>query len=246
MKRLRQNQQGLLDTQTLVVLLLVVALTLGCFWYVAGHRQVSKAKTQKTTEVPKLDSMAVKSLENDLAPQRYHDDAGQFTISYPSAWHIEKTSTGSGSTIINTATLTSPSGNTKLYLDFRRNYTAPDCIQDYYDVPFTSTNRCFSAEYLTADDIHAPDMFDEKWYLSHYHFKTITINAKELYASCLILGKPALNQPKMGFFIDHPVNQVSVDGYLSACVDAGTQATDYSKPEVQAAESILRSLRFDS
>ncbi len=245
MKRLRYQQNGMLDAQTLIVLLSVVALILGCLWYIAGHRQESKTATQKTTKIPKLDSMAVNSLENDSAPQRYHDDAGQFTISYPAAWQIDKTSTGSGSETINTTTLTSPSGNTKLYLDFRRSYIEPDCIQDYYDVPFASTNRCFSAEYLTADDIHAPAMLGEMWYLAHYHFKTITINAKELYTSCLILGKPALNQAKMGFFIDHPVNQVSVDGYLSACVDAGTSANDYTKPEVQAGETILRSLRFD-
>jgi hypothetical protein len=245
MKRLRHNQEGMLDTHTLVVLLAVAVLTVGCFWYVGQRLKTSKVSTKPATGVVNETSTRTTVLENDSAPQRYYDDAGKFTISYPGAWQLNKTTTGSGSSHISSATLTSPSGNTKLYLDFRRSYITPDCIPDYYDVPFASTNRCFSAEYLTADDIHAPVQLDEKWYLTHYHFKTITINAKELYASCLVLGKPALNQAKMGFFAEHPVNQISADGYLSVCVEAGSSVDDYSKPEVQAGEAILRSLRFD-
>lgn len=246
------DEKGLIDAQSGIILLFVLAVIGGGFWYVLQHRKDNSGKDVSSTT--KLAHTAtgpsVKASSDDLPPQRYNDPDGRFTVSYPAAWQFNQTYTGSGGETIHNASFTSPSGLTKVLLDYRRSYIETDCIPDYYDVPFASTNRCFSAEFLTADDIHVP-AYQASWYLAHYHFKTITINAKEVYTSCLVIGKPATNQPKMGFFADHPVNHVlssdgSDQGYLSACVDAGTNPNDYSKPEVRAGENILRSLRFEN
>lgn len=249
------GQAGFIDLQSLAILLFVIAAVGGCLWFLT-ERQKDTSETAVVAH-PKVQAKAPTTGTPDDLPERYHDSDGQFTISYPPGWQIATTKTGSGSTFNSTTSLASPSISTKVYITFQRSFITADCIPDYNDKPFLVANRCFSAEYLTATPLPVTGYFSTagrvepaQWYLADYHFKSITINAKELYAACLVLGRPAVGQPQMGFFSDHPSSHLvgsdgSDIGYLSACVDAGDQPVDYGKNEVVSGETILRSLRFD-
>lgn len=243
MKRLGGQQQGLIDLHTLTIVGFILAMIIGCLWYVSIRQTPAAepivAKPQAKTEVVKV---------NDPEPERYHDAAGGFTVSYPGGWQVKNNSSGSGENLISQSTWVSPSQAVKLVISFQPNHIQRNCVPDYYDKPFLTSNRCYSAEYLSLNLL--PSTTAEPWYLTHYHYKTTSVNAIELYQSCLINTKPALNKPEMGFEPDHPVNRLtnsdgSVKGYLAACVEAGSQISDLNTPEAQAGEAILRSIRFD-
>lgn len=246
------GQKGIIDLHLLTVLLVGVTTLAGVFWMVQ-----QRSKPQTKISAPLGQPAPQETNTNNEAPLRYSDSDGKFTISYPAGWQLDTTKSGDGARVFNVTTLTSLSGKTKLYLSFQSSSIESNCIADYYDKPFLITNRCFSAEFVSAQPLPTPafekqagHVVESQWYLVHYHFKTNTINARELYASCLLSHQPELQKPQMGFLADHPISPVITPdgneaGYFAACVDAGSQATDYNNPEVIAGEAILRSLRFD-
>lgn len=253
MKILTKDHTGMLDLQTVGILLFVVAAVAGSFYYMLTRPRISN----QTASKKKLTSSNQVTSNKDPLPESFHDADGKFTISYPAGWLINNSPNRSAAGVLNNTYLTSPSGGTTISVKFQQVFVSSDCIPDFYDKPFQTTNRCFSSEYLSAKPLPIPaytqtgsTVQSTQWYLVHYHYKTITINATELYSSCLVIGQPALGKPVMGFVLDHPISHIvgsdgSDLGYLSACVDAGNLASDYNKPEVVTGEAILRSLRFD-
>ncbi|GAC1388122.1 MAG: hypothetical protein NVS1B7_7490 [Candidatus Saccharimonadales bacterium] len=249
------REYGRISYQFLTLATFVLMAVVGGMYNFGLHQR--NARLLQNTAHRKATPVTKSPPDVGTLPERFHDDIAHYSLSYPAGWQKVTTQSGSDRQVVDETTLTSPTVAVVLHIKFQVTAVSPVCIPDYYDKPFLTTNRCYSAEYLTADQLPVSgygstvnNVEPSQWFVTRYHFKSTTINATELYATCLVLGKPPLRQPQMGFLADHPLNHLySSDGnnvgYFAACADNGNQIMDYNKPEAIVAEAILRSLRFD-
>jgi len=253
MKRMNERGFGIIEAMLIVVAVGILGFV--C-WYVYDANKKSESTSSVSSTSQEAKTTEQQKTSSTKLDKEYKDDAGSFTVNYPSNWKVLTKKSNAALGDMTSTTLTSSTG-TILNLNTDYGGKGGACEPNKDDKPFQLGNKCSTHQYLTFESVNIGNMyksgteFAAKAQLQTVRYQQSDGGDKYIIrlADVCDFDVCELNKPYMGLFYESSgvVNYVKgkdYQPYIHAYASGGDE--DFLKsPDANIIKDILRSLRVN-